>query len=96
VVPTWNYSAVQLTGRARVHEDADWIRGAVDDLVERHEARRTVPWSTSDAPENYIRGQLRAIVGIAFTVERVEGKAKLSQNRSVADRKGVVTGLRLG
>ncbi|MGZ4558685.1 MAG: FMN-binding negative transcriptional regulator, partial [Mycobacteriaceae bacterium] len=93
VVPTCNYSAAQLTGRARVHEDVDWIRGAVDDLVERHEARRAVPWSTSDARENYIRAQLRTIVGIAITVERVEGKAKLTQNRSVADREGVVTGI---
>lgn len=94
VVPTWNYSAVQLTGRARVHEDADWLRAAVDDLVERHEAHREAPWSTSDAPEKYIHGQLRAIVGIEVTVERVEGKAKLSQNRSAADRQGVVAGLR--
>jgi transcriptional regulator len=94
VVPTWNYSAVQLSGRAHVHEDVDWLRTAVDALVERHEARRAAPWSTSDAPAKYISGQLRAIVGIAITVERVEGKAKLSQNRSAADQEGVVTGLR--
>jgi len=94
VVPTWNYSAVQLTGRVRVHEDADWLRAAIDDLVERHEAHREAPWSTSDAPEKYIHGQLSAIVGIQVTVERVEGKAKLSQNRSAADRQGVITGLR--
>jgi transcriptional regulator len=94
VVPTWNYSTVHLTGWARVREDADWLRAAVDDLVERHEAHREVPWSTLDAPENYIRGQLRAIVGIEITVERVEGKAKLSQNRSAADQQGVIDGLR--
>jgi len=38
--------------------------------------------------------QLRAIVGIELVVERVEGKAKLSQNRSDADQAGVVAGLR--
>jgi transcriptional regulator len=94
VVPTWNYSAVQLTGRARIHEGADWLRTAVDELVERHESARPAPWSTSDAPETYIDGQLRAIVGIEIAVERVDGKAKLSQNLSAADREGVVAGLR--
>jgi transcriptional regulator len=94
VVPTWNYSAVQLAGRARVHEDADWLRTAVDTLTDRHEAPRAEPWSTSDAPEPYIHGQLRAIVGIEIGVERVDGKAKWSQNLSATDRAGVVGGLR--
>jgi transcriptional regulator len=94
VVPTWNYSAVHLTGRAEVREDGEWLRRAVDDLVERHEAHRREPWSSSDAPAKYIAGQLRAIVGVEVHVERVEGKAKLSQNRSDEDRRGVVRGLR--
>jgi transcriptional regulator len=94
VVPTWNYSAVHLLGRARVHHDPAWLRRAVDDLVDRHESGRPEPWSTADAPDRYVRGQLRAIVGVEITVERVEGKAKLSQNRSRQDRAGVVAGLR--
>jgi transcriptional regulator len=94
VVPTWNYETVHLSGRARVHDDPEWLRGAVSELVERHEARRAVPWQVDDAPAAYIEGQLRAIVGLEIRVERVEGKAKLSQNRSAADRDGVVTGLR--
>lgn len=94
VVPTWNYSAVHLRGTARIHQDVDWLRTAVDALVARHEAHRPSPWSSADAPEAYIDGQLRAIVGVEITVEAVEGKAKLSQNRSVVDRQGVVEGLR--
>lgn len=94
VVPTWNYSAVELAGRVRVHEDPRWLRTAVDALVTRHEAHRPEPWSSADAPQRYIEGQLRAIIGIEVTVERIEGKAKLSQNRSDADRQGVVAGLR--
>lgn len=93
VVPTWNYSAVQLAGRARVHHDPEWLRRAVDELVGRHEAQRIDPWSTADAPDRYITGQLRAIVGVEITVERVTGKEKYSQNRSEADRRGVVDGL---
>ena len=94
VVPTWNYSSVELAGRVRVHDDPDWLRTAVDALVERHEGHRQVPWRTTDAPERYVAGQLRAIVGVEVVVERVAGKAKLSQNRSEADRRGVVAGLR--
>ncbi|WP_457254271.1 FMN-binding negative transcriptional regulator [Pedococcus sp. P5_B7] len=93
VVPTWNYSVVQLAGRATVRDDVDWLQGALDELVEQHEGHREAPWHRTDAPEKYIRGQLRAIVGVEFAVERVQAKAKLSQNRSDADRAGVVTGL---
>jgi transcriptional regulator len=94
VVPTWNYSAVQFTGRVQVHDDPGWLRDAVTRLTEAHEAGRAEPWAVTDAPEPYVGKQLKAIVGIEFTVERVVGKAKLSQNRDDADHAGVVSGLR--
>ena len=94
VVPTWNYSAVHLSGTARVHHDAEWLRAAVTDLTDEHEHARDDRWHVTDAPSTYVDGQLRGIVGIELTVTKVEGKAKLSQNRSEADREGVVTGLR--
>ena len=93
VVPTWNYSAVHVTGTVTVHEDSAWLRQAVTELTDTREAGRTHPWQVSDAPEPYVEGQLRAIVGLELKVTRVEGKAKLSQNRSEADRRGVVRGL---
>jgi transcriptional regulator len=94
VVPTWNYSTVHLTGTARVIDDADWVRTAVTDLTDRHEAGRADRWHITDAPEEYVRGQLRGIVGIEIHLTRVEAKTKLSQNRSEADRRGVIDGLR--
>ncbi|MCW2787014.1 MAG: paiB [Marmoricola sp.] len=94
VVPTWNYSSVHLSGTARIHDDPVWVRDAVTRLTERHESPREQPWAVTDAPEAYLEGNLRAIVGLELTVLRVEGKAKLSQNRSEADRDGVVAGLR--
>lgn len=94
VVPTWNYSAVHLTGRVSVRDDPDWVRHAVTELTDAHEQPRERPWSVADAPERYVAGQLRAIVGLEMIVERVEGKAKLSQNRSEADQDGVIAGLR--
>jgi transcriptional regulator len=94
VVPTWNYSAVHLTGRVTVHHDDAWLRQAVTELTETHETGRADSWHVTDAPAPYIDGQLHGIVGVEFAVIRVEGKAKLSQNRSDADRRGVVEGLR--
>ncbi|MDG5484375.1 FMN-binding negative transcriptional regulator [Mycolicibacterium gadium] len=93
VVPTWNYSAVHLSGRVRVHEDREWLRDVVTRLTGVHENVRREPWHVSDAPERYIDGQLGGIVGLEIAVTRVEGKVKLSQNRSEADRRGVVAGL---
>ncbi|WP_099037476.1 FMN-binding negative transcriptional regulator [Mycobacterium neglectum] len=93
VVPTWNYSAVHLTGTVRVHEDRDWLRDVVTRLTGVHEDGRSEPWQPSDAPEKYIDGQLGGIIGLEIAVARVEGKAKLSQNRSADDRRGVVAAL---
>lgn len=94
VVPTWNYSAVHFRGRVTVHDDPAWVRDAVTRLTDHHEQPRERPWQVMDAPERYVELQLRAIVGVEFAVESVEGKAKLSQNRPAADQAGVVTGLR--
>lgn len=93
VVPTWNYSAVHLSGTVRVSHEPEWLRDVVTRLTSFHEDGRDTPWQPGDAPGDYIEGQLRGIVGLEITVTRVEGKAKLSQNRSEADRRGVVAGL---
>jgi len=93
VVPTWNYTSVHLRGRATVHDDPEWLRHQVTALTDLHEHDRLDPWHVTDAPSRFIDGQLRGIIGIAFLVEQVEGKAKLSQNRSEADQRGVIDGL---
>jgi transcriptional regulator len=94
VVPTWNYSAVHLTGRLTVRSDPDWLRAQVGLLTDTMETGLPHPWSVEDAPTSYVDQQLKAIVGLELVVERVEGKAKLSQNRSAEDRAGVIAGLR--
>ncbi len=93
VVPTWNYVTAHLHGRFAVHEERDWIERNVRALVARHEAGRPEPWSVDDAPERYVEGQLRAIVGVEVVITRVEAKLKLSQNRSKADVDGAIDGL---
>lgn len=94
VVPTWNYVTVHVYGRLVVHDDPVWVESLVRRLTDRHEAGRTHPWSVDDAPARFVAGQLRAIVGVELQITRVEGKAKLSQNRPAADVDGVVAGLR--
>jgi transcriptional regulator len=93
VVPTWNYSTAHVYGELVVHEDAAWLRNHVRRLTDVHEAGSDRPWSVDDAPERFISGQLRAIVGVELIISRIEGKTKLSQNRTDADISGVVAGL---
>ena len=92
-VPTWNYSEVQLSGPVTVHDDVEFVRDVVTRLTHRHEDHRAEPWAVTDAPERYVEGQLRAVVGVELRVEVVSAKAKLSQNRSPADREGAIAGL---
>ena len=95
VVPTWNYTVVHAHGVLQPHDDAAWLLDVVTQLTARHEAVRTPPWAVSDAPRDYIERMLRAIVGIEIAVSRLEGKWKVSQNRSAADRRGIAAGLAL-
>lgn len=93
VVPTWNYSTAHVYGNLVIHDDSEWLGAMVRRLTELHEAPFGRPWSVDDAPERYIAGQLRAIVGVELLITRLEGKLKLSQNRPEADIDGVVAGL---
>ena len=89
MVPTWNYVTVHLKGTIVVHEETLWIRDVVTKLTDHFEAVSEQPWSVSDAPEEFIESQLRAIVGIEFVITGIEAKYKLSQNRPKADAEAV-------
>lgn len=92
-VPTWNYVAVHAYGALRWIEDPTWLLAHLESLTGRHEHGREHPWAVSDAPEDYVAQQLRAIVGLELEITRLEGKWKMSQNRNAADIEGVVRGL---
>ncbi|WP_029013896.1 FMN-binding negative transcriptional regulator [Niveispirillum irakense] len=93
VVPTWNYRQVHIHGRLSVTEDPALLMDIITGLTTREEAGLPSPWAVTDAPADFIAAQLRGIVGLVLTVERVEGKAKLSQNRPPADRASVAKAL---
>jgi transcriptional regulator len=93
VVPTWNYEAVHVYGRLEIIYEPAGILEIVTQLTRRYEEPRAKPWKVADAPDDYIAAQLKGIVGVVLHISRMEGKRKLSQNRSDADRHGVVAGL---
>ena len=88
-VPTWNYEVVHAIGAVEVFDDPVRLRGLVTRLTRRHEGHRANPWTVEQAPEDYLAGQFRAIVGMVLRIEQLEGKRKLSQNRAPEDRAGV-------
>ncbi|MBI4898917.1 MAG: FMN-binding negative transcriptional regulator [Actinobacteria bacterium] len=88
-VPTWNYEVVQATGRLVTHKDPEWLENHVRALAARHDAT----YDLDGVDRAALDGLLRAIVGIEVLITAVEGKSKLSQNRSTADIEGVAEGL---
>jgi transcriptional regulator len=93
VVPTWNYVAVHAYGTAEFFEDPDRLLAVVSRLTDLQERSRAEPWAVTDAPADFIGAQLRGIVGLRLPIARIEGKRKMSQNRSPEDRAGVAAGL---
>ncbi|MEM7117975.1 MAG: FMN-binding negative transcriptional regulator [Chloroflexota bacterium] len=91
-VPTWNYAMVQATGKVKLIHDPVALRPFVTDLVTQHEAARPERWDAANA-EPVMETLLKAIVGIEIEIEKLEGKYKFSQNKSVTDQQGVIAAL---
>lgn len=94
VVPTWDYMLAHVYGELVIHDDVDWLRQAVSDLTDSFEVGRAKPWKLEEAPDDYVAGQLRAIVGVELKVSRLEVSFKMSQNKTKEDLDGVIAGLR--
>jgi transcriptional regulator len=92
-VPTWNYAVVHAYGPLKVVADERWLLTFLNKLTNIHEAGSPIPWKVSDAPEDFIKSLLNAIVGLELPIQRLEGKWKVSQNRTEEERKGVIEGL---
>lgn len=88
-VPTWNYTAVHVYGAARIVDDPEHVARHVEALAAKFERGSAAPWVPDYDPL-----KVRGIVGIEVRIRSIEGKFKLSQNRSAADRGGVIANLR--
>jgi transcriptional regulator len=93
VVPTWNYVAVHAYGPVGFFDDERRLHDVVSRLTDLHEAARSKPWAVTDAPADFMKSQLKGIVGLRMPITRLDGKCKMSQNRNAADRAGVIKGL---
>ena len=93
VVPTWNYVVVHVRGTLTFHEDALWLKQNITALTDRQESLREDPWKVADAPADFIDGLVKSIIGVQMTITSLEGKWKVSQNRSEEDREGVIDAL---
>jgi transcriptional regulator len=93
VVPTWNYLAIHAYGTLSLFDDPAELRAHVSMMTDTHESPRAAPWALNDAPESFVQGMLRAIVGFKLRITRLEGKWKMSQNRPGQDVTGVLEGL---
>jgi transcriptional regulator len=90
-VPTWNYAVVHVHGKPRtLSEEA--TRAVLRALVEKYESKRKARWN-AELPGDFLDAQVRALVGFELPIDRIEGKFKLSQNRSEADLEGILSGL---
>ena len=93
-VPTWWYMVAHAHGIPKIIEDPEWLLRHVNELTDTHESRQASPWKVSDAPEDFIDMLVGGIVGIEIEITELRGKWKLDQNRSEADKVGVIAGLR--
>ncbi len=93
-VPTWNYAVVHLHGKIEIVEDFEGQIEILKQLVKYFESGEKAPWNF-ELPDDLLNESAltSAIVSFRFHIEKVEAKFKLSQNRSEADRKGVLVGL---
>ena len=96
VVPTWNYAVVHAHGVLRFVDDPAWVRSHVEALTREHEGKRDSPWAVTDAPADYVDKMVAAVIGIEISITGLVGKWKVSQNRSMSDRVGVVEALERG
>jgi transcriptional regulator len=93
VVPTWNYAVVHAYGKLRVIDDADWLRSQIERLTDRQESGFPESWKLTDAPNDYIKKLISAVVGIEIVITKLEGKWKVSQNQPQENKKSVIVGL---
>ncbi len=94
MVPTWNYVTVHAYGKPTVIDDPETVRQGQAQLVDTYESEATGKWSMDRLPDDYLGKMLKGIVAFEMPIGRLEGKFKLNQKSSAADREGAIKGLR--
>jgi transcriptional regulator len=93
VVPTWLYTAVHAYGTPRAVEDQGAVQALLERMVKIYESGFERPWQLSSQPASYLDTMRRGVIAFDMPIERIEGKYKLNQIKSEADRRGTIAGL---
>lgn len=95
LVPTWNYVAVHATGAPSVISE-EHNAAHIDALAAQEEAHLAPkpPWTSDKVDPDFHKRMMGGIVGLTMPINKLEAKAKLSQNRSDEQKSGVIQGLR--
>jgi len=86
-VPSWNYISVHAYGTLEIIEDPDGKTRLLEELITKHDPQYLERWHS--LPAGYQRTMLAGIMGFRIPIARIEGKFKLSQNRSADERHNV-------
>lgn len=93
MVPTWNFEAIHVAGKARLVDDKGLLT-ILEKLTEKHEEQFETPWTMDKVSDAKLSKMMKMIVGFEIEISSIKGKSKMSQNRSIEDRTGVISGLR--
>ena len=93
-VPTWNYATVHAYGIPRIMEDPATLYTFLKELIHTHEAQFADPWPFEQLPSDYVEKMMQGVVGFSIEITRLEGKWKMSQNRTPRERARVAEELR--
>ncbi len=88
-VPTWNYVAVHAYGVPEIVSEPADVLEILETLTSENEASLPQPWTPSKLDQKRLHGLMRGIIAFDIPVSRLEGKAKLGQNKSVEDQESV-------
>jgi transcriptional regulator len=94
-VPTWNYATVHVRGKTRI-TSSERLREILDKTVFEFEKDTAKPWTFSENPElsvDFREGLSKAIAGFEITMDHIDAKFKLGQNREILDFEGALRGL---
>src|SRR5713101_1667407 len=91
-VPTWNYAVVHAYGLPRLMEEKSELYDLLKILIQTHEAHFEKPWPFQ-LPDDYLQKMMQGVVGFEIQITRLEGKFKLSQNRTASEREKVIDAL---
>jgi transcriptional regulator len=90
-VPTWNYIAVHAYGKATILSEGEQTANLLAQMISNYEADYLTQWN--NLPDEYKQRMMKGIVAFEIVVDDLQGKQKLSQNRTEIERENIIEAL---